>query len=103
MGIALYCLTRASCSSSIQFILKNTGNYVRFTNMQKPFYTAHMFPFVFTLKTDKFPFVANDMRTIPSTHMRIWFANIQHARVYEALCTTIDVRLLWAQVRIFIR
>ncbi len=64
MGSALYRSIRASCSSSIQFILKNVGNYVRFANMQKPFYAAHTFSSVFALKTDKLWFVTNDMWTI---------------------------------------
>ncbi len=50
--------------SSIQFILKNAGNYMQFANMQKPVYMARTFPFVFALKTDKFRFAANGMRTI---------------------------------------
>ncbi len=59
IGSASYRSIRTSCSSSVQFIWKNSGNYVRFVNMQKPDHTARTFPFVFALKTNKFQFVAN--------------------------------------------
>ncbi len=79
--------------SSIQFILINAGNYMRFAKMQKPVCTTRMFPFVFALKTDRFQFVANGMRTIrilcsagSQSHPHIWFGNS-----LRAVCKPISV------------
>ncbi len=84
MGSALYRSIRASYSSSVQFILKNAGNYERFANMQNAVYTVRTFLFVFAVQTDKFWF-ANHSQTaqcrfaVPSIHMRIWFVNCLQA------------------------